>query len=127
MAPGHVNNMIVRFFFTLLFVLQPFVAVSAEESKCFSPPQQDPASSPASQKLLFEQQFSVAENLRQAAASAGAEWLKTESLLIRAMEEAASGNWNPALQLTAKACQQAELALQQAQYESEAWKSRVIK
>ena len=127
MVPVHVNNMIARLIFTLLFVVQPVVAVSAEESKCFSPPQQDPASSPANQKQYFEQRFSAAEHLRQAAASAGAEWLKTESLLIRAREEAASGNWNPALQLTAKACQQAELALQQAQYEAEAWKGRVIK
>ena len=123
----HVNNMIIRFFFILLFVVQPFVAASAEESKCFSPPEQDLAGSPENKRLHFEQRFSAAENLRQAAASAGAEWLKTESLLARAREEAASGNWNPALQLTAKACQQAELALQQAQYESEAWKSRVIK
>ena len=122
-----VNNMIARSFFILMFVLQPVVAVSAEESKCFSPQEQIPADSPGNQKLHFEQQFNVAENLRQAAASAGAEWLKTESLLVRAREEAASGNWNQALQITAKACQQAELALQQAQYESEAWKSRVIK
>jgi len=122
-----VNNMIARFVFTLMFVLQPVVAVSAEESKCFSPGEQDPAGRPGNQKLHFEQQFSAAEQLRQAAASAGAEWLKTESLLIRAREEATSSNWNQALQLTAKACQQAELALQQAQYESEAWKSRVIK
>jgi len=127
MAPARVNNMIARLFFTLLFVWQPVVAVSAEESKCFSPPEQDLANNPGNQKLYFEQRFSAAESLRQAAASAGAEWLKTESLLIRASEEAASGNWNLALQLTAKACQQAELALQQAQYESEAWKSRVIK
>ena len=127
MAPAHVNNMIARFIFTLLLVVQPVVAVSAEESKCFSPPEQDLAGSPGNQRLYFEQRLSAAEHLRKAAASAGAEWLKTESLLIRAREEAASGNWNPALQLTAKACQQAELALQQAQYESEAWKSRVIK
>lgn len=127
MVPVHVNKMMTKFFFVLLFVVQPVVVVCAEESKCFSPPEEDPANGPGNQKLHFEQQFSVAENLRQAAAGAGAEWLKTESLLIRAREEAASGNWNPALQLTAKACQQAELALQQAQYESEAWKIRVIK
>jgi len=122
-----VNNMMIRFVFTLLFVLQPVMAVSAEESKCFSSGEQNPANSSGNQKQYFEQQFKVAENPRQAAASVGAEWLKTETLLIRAREAAASGNWNPALQLTAKACQQAELALQQAQYESEAWKSRVIK
>jgi len=123
----HVNNMITRLILTLLFVSQPVLTVSAEESKCFPPGEQNPASSPGNQKQHFEQQFSAAENLRQAAASAGAEWLKTESLLISAREEAASGNWNLAVQSTAKACQQAELALQQAQYESEAWKSRVIK
>ena len=127
MVPGPVNNMIARFFFTLLFVLQPVVADSAEELKCPSPREQDPASNPENKRLYFEQRFAAAERLRQSAASAGAEWLKTESLLTQAQEEATSGNWNPALQLTAKACQQAELALQQAQYESEAWKARVIK
>ena len=127
MVPGPVNNMIARLFFILLFTLQPVLAVSAEESKCPSSQEQIPASSPENKRLYFEQRFATAERLRQSAASAGAEWLKTESLLIQAQEAAASGNWNPALQLTAKACQQAELALQQAQYESEAWKARVIK
>ena len=119
--------MIARLCFILLFVLQPVLAVGAEDSKCRPLQEQDLLGSHENKKLYFEQQFTAAERLRQAAAGVGAEWLKTESLLIRAQEEAASGNWNPALQLTAKACQQAELALQQAHYESQAWKSRVIK
>ena len=126
MARGPANNMIARFFSILLFVLQPFPAVGAEDSKCRSLQEQNLLGSHENKKLYFEQQFPAAERLRQAAAGAGAEWLKTESLLIQAQEEAGIGDWSLALQLTAKACQQAELALQQAHHESEAWKSRVI-
>jgi len=117
------NNMIIRFIFILLFVLQPDLAVSAEESECGSLEGQGSAEN---NRAYFEQQFTVAERLRQTAAEAGAEWLETEKLLLRAQEEAASGNWNPAGRLTAKACKQAELALQQAEYESKAWKNRVV-
>ena len=59
-------------------------------------------------------------------ASADAEWLETEGLLLRARIEADSDSWGTALQLVQKACRQAELALQQAEYESKAWKNRVV-
>jgi hypothetical protein len=110
------NNMMIRFFLTLLLVIQSAHLAGAEELKC------DP-----SQDINFEQQFAVAEQLRKQAAAEGAEWLATEGLLIRSREEAGSGNWSPALELVQRACLQAETALQQAQHESEAWKSRVIK
>ncbi len=107
--------MMVRFFFILLLVVQPAYVAGAEESECN--PYQD---------IKFEQQFAVAEQLRQLAATAGAEWLETEGLLVRSRQEAESGNKSVALELVQKACRQAELSLQQAKYESEAWKSRVV-
>ena len=120
------NSKIVRIFFGLIFVILPALAVSAEESKCDLPKGQFSDSNSGINREYFEQRISVAEHLRQTAASKGAEWLETENLLIRSREEAGDGNWNVAFQLLQKACVQAELALQQAEYESKAWKSRVV-
>lgn len=120
------NSKIAKFFFGLLLVIQPALAVSAEESECQPPKGQLSGSSRETNRKYFEQQVSVAERLRQTAASKDAEWLETENLLIRSREEAGDGNWNAAFQLLQKACVQAELALQQAEYESQAWKSRVV-
>jgi hypothetical protein len=114
------NSMAARFVLGSLFAIQSTLVVSAEESECQLLPVGDPEGS------NFEQQFTTAEQLRQTAASAGAEWLKTEELLLQSRAEAKNENWSPALQLAQKACQQAELALQQAEYESEAWKHRVV-
>ena len=121
-----INSKIVRIFFGLIFVILSALAVSAEESECQPPKGQFSDSSPETNRKFFEQQISVAEHLRQTAASKGAEWLETENLLIRSREEAGDGNWDAAFQLLQKACAQAELALQQAEYESKAWKSRVV-
>jgi hypothetical protein len=121
---GH--NMIVRFIVGLLFVVQPVLAISAEGSKCDLPQQQVSGSSPGEERALFEQSLTTTDHLRQMAATAGAEWLETEGLLIRAREEARDSNWKTAFQLVQKACHQAELALQQAEYESGAWKNRVV-
>ena len=120
------NNKIVSFFFGLLLVIQPALAVSAEEPECRQPRGKYSASGPQANREYFEQQYTVAEHLRQAAAAAGAEWLETEGLLIRSQQEAGNGDWSTALQLVQKACLQAGLALQQAEYESEAWKNRVV-
>ena len=120
------NNMIIRFIFILLFMLQPVLSVSAEVAKCVSLENQDLAGSQENNRVNFEQQFTVAEGLRQSAARTGAEWLETEDLLTGARKEAARGNWKPAARLIEEACNQAELALQQAEYESGAWKSRVV-
>ena len=121
-----VNNRVVGFIFSLLLVIQSALAISAEEPECRPPRGQYSDNSDETNKEYFEQQFSVAEQLRQAAAAAGAEWLETEGLLIRSQEEADNADWSTALQLVQKACLQAELALQQAEYESEAWKGRVV-
>ncbi len=75
----------------------------------------------------FERQLAEAELLRLEAAAAGAEWLRTESLLDQAREEAARGDTDAALALVDKARFQAEAALLQAEYESTAWQERVIK
>lgn len=120
------NSKIASFFFILLLVIQSALAVSAEESECHPSKEQYSDSSPETNRKYFEQQFTVAEHLRQAAAAAGAEWLKTEGLLVRSQEAAGNGEWSAAFQLVQKACLQAELALQQAEYESEAWKRRVV-
>ena len=114
------NSMAARFVLGSLFAIQSTLVVSAVESECQLLPVGDPEGS------NFEQQFTTAEQLRQTAASADAEWLKTEELLIQSQAEARSENWNSAHSLAQKACQQAELALQQAEYESEAWKHRVV-
>ena len=121
-----INSKNVRFFIGLIFVILPALAVSAEESECDLPKGQFSDSNSGINREYFEQQISVAERLRQTAASKDAEWLETENLLIRSREEAGDGNWNTAFQLLQKACVQAELALQQAEYESQAWKSRVV-
>ena len=78
------------------------------------------------ERKYFEQHFIIAEHFRQAAATAGAQWLKTEDLLIRSRITAGNGDWSTAQQLVHKACLQAVSALQQAEYEAEAWKSRVV-
>lgn len=126
MDQAPVNNMLVRLIFILLFALLPVLTVATQEPECHSSPGYDPDSSPDTQRSNFEQQFVVAERLRQLTARAGAEWLETEGLLVRSREQAGSNHWGEALQLVQKACRQAELALQQAEYESEAWKRRVI-
>jgi hypothetical protein len=75
----------------------------------------------------FERQLAEAEQLRQEAAAAGAEWLQTERLLEQAREEAAQGDTQSALALVAEARFQAEAALRQAEHEAEAWRDRVVR
>jgi hypothetical protein len=118
--------MIIRFLLAFLFVIQSALVAGAEESECGPSRLKGSDISFEQNKRHFEQQITVAEQLRQAAANAGAEWLETEGLLVRSRKEASGGNWSTALELVQKACRQAELALQQSKYESEAWKSRVI-
>ena len=120
------NSIIAWFLFGLLFVIQPALAVSEEDSKCHPVQGQDSDTNPVKNRERFEYRITVADKLRLAAASAGAEWLETEGLLARARIEADSDSWDTALQLVQKACRQAELALQQAEYESKAWKNRVV-
>jgi hypothetical protein len=67
-----------------------------------------------------------AEELQQAAADAGAEWLQTGSLISEARHQAEQENWGEAIDALSKAKRQSELALAQAEHESDAWKSRVL-
>ena len=76
---------------------------------------------------IFKRLHDSVECLRKKAATRGAEWLETESLLQRALEEAAEGHKETAAQLLMKAHLQAMRALEQADREAEAWKHRVIK
>ena len=118
--------MINRFIFTLLLVLQAGYAAAAAQTECDAVQENGSDNNHEQNQQQFETQHLRAENLRRRASEAGAEWLETEALLSAAREKATSGNWNPALQLVHKACRQSELALQQAEYESQAWKRRVV-
>lgn len=108
-----------------LLLVQPAMAAAAENPKCVL----ILLSSDTGREMnsrYFAQQLAIAEQLRQLAAKAGTEWLKTEELLLQSQVEANNTNWDTAYRLTYKACHQAELALQQAEYESQAWKHRVV-
>jgi len=112
------SSNIGRLLFGVLLVIQSVAVASAEEPACH------PAQ-PHSQ-AVFEQLLATAERLRKTAAAADAEWLKTESLLVRSRQQATDGNWKAAFPLAQKACLQAGLALQQAAYEAQAWRHRVV-
>jgi hypothetical protein len=124
------SSMIARLLTIMLFVFQTTLAVGAESTLCHPHREHSEGNNPGSSRevngRLFEKHFTTAENLRLEAAKAGAEWLETEDLLNRSKIQANSDHWNAAFQLLQKACLQAELALQQAKTESEAWKRRVI-
>jgi len=98
-----------------------------DETACLSPAgvalQSD---SGVTQEAFFRRSYAEAECLRKAAAAAGAEWLETEKLLLRSLEEAESSHWETASQLVQKAQFQAGKALQQAEQEERTWKHRVI-
>ncbi len=72
-------------------------------------------------------EISLAETARQRASEAGAEWLATESLIEQARQAAAEQDWESALETARRARRQGELALEQAQHESTAWQSRVVR
>ena len=75
----------------------------------------------------FERRLAAAERQRAEAAAAGAEWLQTGKLLEQARQEAEQDNVDAALELVDKAKFQAEMALQQALREEEAWVRRVVR
>jgi hypothetical protein len=75
----------------------------------------------------FERRYAEAEQLRLDAAAAGAEWLQTEDLLVASREAAEEGDTSAALALVEEAKFQAEAAMRQAQYESGAWRDRVVR
>ena len=99
-------------------------ADSVEQPDCIALPKPPGVES---EKDSFMRAHAEAECFRMAAARVGAEWLKTEQLLKRSLEEAQNKRWDVAHQLVEKARFQAETALQQAGHEARAWQHRVIR
>ena len=119
----------VLLFSFVLAAAGPAWAATSEETECLLPETLsglDSGEHPRSEKEHFEHSHAEAVCFRKAAAKAGAEWLKTEGLLVRSTAEADKGNWTDAIQLVQKARFQAETALRQSEYEALAWKRRVI-
>jgi hypothetical protein len=85
------------------------------------------ASPPAPAPDQVSAQIERAEQMRQAAAARGAEWLATGGLIEQARKAAADENWDTARRLASQAKQQAELAIEQSERESTAWRNRVIR
>lgn len=75
----------------------------------------------------YDRKLDEAEQLRIVAAEAGAEWLRTESLLQQARQAKSAGDEEAALEYIEKARFQAEAAIEQAQREAEIWQHRVIR
>ena len=75
----------------------------------------------------FERRYAEAERMRLDAAAAGTEWLQTEALLAAAREAAEQDDTSEALALVEEARFQAEAAMRQAEYESDAWRDRVVR
>ena len=113
-----------------LLAFQPVCAVAEENIQCLEGSKliqaKNSEENAGSKDQLFGQLVNEAECLREAAALAGSEWLKTGELISLARQEAASGNWKAATGLAEKARFQALAALQQAEYETTAWKKRVV-
>ena len=120
----------VLFVTTLLITFQPVLADIVEETGCVHGEENPDVVSKTNkdaEKDFYVRVYTEAQCLRLAAARAGAEWLKTESLLVRSQEESENENWDTAIQLAQKARFQAETALRQAAYEASVWKHRVLK
>ena len=77
-----VDKFITRLGFYLLLLTPPALAVSAEESTCHLLQASNSDSGSETNSRHFEQQFSATEELRQAAAAVGAEWLKPDELIL---------------------------------------------
>lgn len=72
-------------------------------------------------------ELALAETARQRAAEARAEWLRTSSLIEEAREAAQNEQWQQAWELAREARLQGELAVEQAERESVAWRERVVR
>jgi hypothetical protein len=88
-----------------------------------------PSSRPdaAASEQSARERIDQAEAARREAAGRGAEWLETAGLIEEARREADQGNWREAEALAERALQQGNLAVAQAERESEAWRNRVVK
>ena len=118
-------------FIGFLIAADPVPAETTEEMVCQVPEldlqAENTSASLAIGDEIFERLHDSVECLRKQAATMGAEWLETETLLQRALEQAAEGHKETATQLLMKAHLQAVRALEQADREAQAWKHRVIK
>jgi len=74
-----------------------------------------------------ESAIKAAEAVRKRAAAAGNEWLQTGSLLEEAREAVSNEQWQRALERAQHATRQSELAIEQAERESTAWRERVVR
>lgn len=118
--------------FTGLFITAtPVPAGTIEEGVCQVPELDLHAGSapgiPGTADEKFKRLYDSVECLRKKAATKGAEWLDTETLLESALQEAGKGHQDTATQLLMKAHLQAVRALEQADHEAQAWKHRVIR
>lgn len=68
-----------------------------------------------------------AEAAQREAGERNAEWLATRGLIKQASQAADEGNWQLAADLAGQALQQGNLAVEQAERESEAWRDRVVR
>ena len=75
----------------------------------------------------YDRRLDEAEQLRVAAAEAGAEWLRTGSLLEQARQAKSDGDDEAALEYIEKARFQAAAAIAQVEREAEIWQHRVIR
>lgn len=75
----------------------------------------------------FARRYDEAERLRAQAAEQGFEWIDTAGLLEQAAAAADAGDTERALELAGQARLQADMALQQAAREQDAWRRRVIR
>jgi hypothetical protein len=86
-----------------------------------------PATAEESAQQDFAARLDEAERLRERAAEAGFEWLKTEKLLQEARQRHEAGEQQQAWQLLQHGMHQAKLALEQAEREAEGWRKRVVR
>jgi hypothetical protein len=75
----------------------------------------------------FAAELAAAEQLRVAAANAGAEWIATAGLLHSAKQDAEAGSMETACALLEQAVFEARSALAQARREADAWRTRVVR
>lgn len=87
---------------------------------------QEPAG-PVADADSTAQAIAEAEAMRRKAASLGAEWLETGSLIERAEQARDQEKWAEAVKWAVRARAQGELAVGQAEREAEAWRDRVVR
>jgi hypothetical protein len=89
----------------------------------------DPAADPDAESEISDVAALIekAEAARLRAVALRAEWLETEDLIGQARQQASSGHMQTAVGLADLARRQAELAVEQALREAEAWRDRVVR